>query len=384
MKNNIYKLGQICDFEGGSQPPKRDFIFEQKKNYVRFIQIRDFKSNKNLTYIPISNKNRLCNEDDILIGRYGASVGKILTGLSGAYNVALMKISPKTNLIEKKFLYYYLISSSFQESLKKISARSAQNGFNKKDIYDFSLNLPSKEKQKDIVDKLDFFFLKNNEAINLGKKNKNILVSLQSSIYQKNLNKDYREIKLIDVCTKITDGSHFSPKVVSSGYPYITVRDIHDDLINFNNCKFIDKKNFEILKNNGCAPLKDDLLFSKDGTVGKVSLVKEEKDFVVLSSLAILRPDKSVILPEYLNIILKSPEFLNEAIEKKTGAAIRRIILKNLKNIRIKLPELEEQKKLISNFELLKKQLDDFSNNLKRKINNHINLNKSVLKLYFE
>ena len=62
MKNNIYKLGQICDFEGGSQPPKRDFIFEQKKNYVRFIQIRDFKSNKNLTYIPISNKNRLCNE----------------------------------------------------------------------------------------------------------------------------------------------------------------------------------------------------------------------------------------------------------------------------------------------------------------------------------
>ena len=158
MKNNIYKLGQICDFEGGSQPPKRDFIFEQKKNYVRFIQIRDFKSNKNLTYIPISNKNRLCNEDDILIGRYGASVGKILTGLSGAYNVALMKISPKTNLIEKKFLYYYLISSSFQESLKKISARSAQNGFNKKDIYDFSLNLPSKEKQKDIVDKLDFFF----------------------------------------------------------------------------------------------------------------------------------------------------------------------------------------------------------------------------------
>ena len=81
---------------------------------------------------------------------------------------------------------------------------------------------------------------------------------------------------------------------------------------------------------------------------------------------------------------MKSPEFLNEAIEKKTGAAIRRIILKNLKNIRIKLPELEEQKKLISNFELLKKQLDDFSNNLKRKINNHINLNKSVLKLYFE
>ena len=45
-----------------------------------------------------------CEEDDILIGRYGASVGKILTGLSGAYNVALMKTKPNQDLINKKFL----------------------------------------------------------------------------------------------------------------------------------------------------------------------------------------------------------------------------------------------------------------------------------------
>ena len=57
MSYKIVKLGEICDFQGGSQPPKSNFIFEPKKDYIRFIQIRDFKSDKNFTYIPISKKN---------------------------------------------------------------------------------------------------------------------------------------------------------------------------------------------------------------------------------------------------------------------------------------------------------------------------------------
>ena len=83
------KLGEISDFEGGSQPPKSNFIHEPKKGYVRFLQIRDFASDKYITYIPDSKKNRHCDENDILLGRYGASVGKILINKKGAYNVAV-------------------------------------------------------------------------------------------------------------------------------------------------------------------------------------------------------------------------------------------------------------------------------------------------------
>ena len=101
---------------------------------------------------------------------------------------------------------------------------------------------------------------------------------------------------LMEVCEQITDGSHFSPK--SSGeeeYPYITVRDIDDDVIDFDNCKFISKNDYQSLLKNGCKPNSGDLLFSKDGTVGKVSLVDFNKDFVVLSSLAIIRPKNTII-----------------------------------------------------------------------------------------
>ena len=158
------KLGDVCDFQGGSQPPKKEFVYEEQKGYVRFIQIRDFKSDKNLTYIPVSNKNRLCRTDDIFIGRYGASVGQILRGLKGAYNVALMKTIPNEEFISKGWLFAYLNSSLFQKPLKEVSSRSAQNGFNKDDISSFELPLPPLAEQERIVAKLDAAFAEIDEA----------------------------------------------------------------------------------------------------------------------------------------------------------------------------------------------------------------------------
>jgi type I restriction enzyme S subunit len=101
----IKKFGEVCDFQGGSQPPKSNFIFEPRNGYVRFLQIRDFGSDKNITYIPESKKNRHCNEDDILLGRYGASVGKVLVNKAGAYNVAVMKTIPDEKVLYKRYFF---------------------------------------------------------------------------------------------------------------------------------------------------------------------------------------------------------------------------------------------------------------------------------------
>ena len=72
------QVRDVCQFQGGSQPPKTQFVYEPRPGYVRFIQIRDYASEKHLTSMAESAKNRLCNSDDIMIGRYGASVEKSL------------------------------------------------------------------------------------------------------------------------------------------------------------------------------------------------------------------------------------------------------------------------------------------------------------------
>jgi hypothetical protein len=82
-------LGSILDFKGGSQPPKSTFIYVPNKGYIRLLQIRDFGDNEVSTFIKKVFASKICVSEDVLIARYGASLGSTLTGMSGIYNVAM-------------------------------------------------------------------------------------------------------------------------------------------------------------------------------------------------------------------------------------------------------------------------------------------------------
>lgn len=147
------KFTDVFDIQGGTQPPKSTFIDESREGYVRLLQIRDFGARPVPTYIPLSKSLKLCEESDLLIARYGASLGRICTGMRGAYNVALAKlICPEG--INKKYAKYYLLSNHFQSPLLMLS-RSAQNGFNKEDLEEFEVPLPPLAEQTRIAQKLD-------------------------------------------------------------------------------------------------------------------------------------------------------------------------------------------------------------------------------------
>ena len=106
--------------ENGAQPPKSEHIYEEKPDYIRFIQNRDYYSDSHLTYIPVSNKNHLCSTDDIMIDKYG-DAGAVRYGLAGAFNVALLKIIPN-NCNEKEYIRDFLS----QEKIKNILFASSQ------------------------------------------------------------------------------------------------------------------------------------------------------------------------------------------------------------------------------------------------------------------
>ena len=134
-------LSDLMEYAGGSQPPASEFIFDKKDGYIRFVQIRDYDTDSHITYIPVSAKNKLCDEHDIMIARYGASLGRICFGINGAYNVALAKVFPKKPYY-REFLRCYLSSRSFYEGINNKGGRSAQAGFNQSDINSFELNFP--------------------------------------------------------------------------------------------------------------------------------------------------------------------------------------------------------------------------------------------------
>lgn len=135
-------LSDLMDYVGGSQPPASEFVFEKREGYIRFVQIRDYEDDSHITYIPNSSKNKLCEEHDIMIARYGASLGRICFGINGAYNVALAKVFPKQQYY-REFLRCYLSSRDFYVGINNIGGRSAQSGFNQSDINSFRLDFPT-------------------------------------------------------------------------------------------------------------------------------------------------------------------------------------------------------------------------------------------------
>ena len=128
---------QLFEISGGSQPPKSQFIDNPKSGYVRLYQIRDYGSNPIPVYIPKEKANKMTKEGDIILARYGASLGKVFWAKDGAYNVAMAKVIPlfESALVNKQYLFLFYQSSIYQYLIKDHS-RSAQAGFNKDDLTD--------------------------------------------------------------------------------------------------------------------------------------------------------------------------------------------------------------------------------------------------------
>lgn len=151
MKFEKLQIKDICDFVGGSQPPKSSFINEEREGYIRLIQTRDYKSDAFLTYIPDNSTTKFCNSSDIMIGRYGPPIFQILRGLSGAYNVALLKAMPKQN-IRNEYLYYFLKQESIFNYVEKLSPRTGgQTGVDLVSLNQYPILLPEIDYQDKVL-----------------------------------------------------------------------------------------------------------------------------------------------------------------------------------------------------------------------------------------
>ena len=142
----------MLEISGGAQPPKSEFSEVMKPGYIRLYQIRDYGEKPIPIYIPLSTASKTTVKGDILLARYGGSLGKVFIAEDGAYNVAMAKvILCYPEVLNQKFVYYYYLSSIYQNKLRSIS-RTAQAGFNSGDFEDMYFPLPPLEEQGRIVD----------------------------------------------------------------------------------------------------------------------------------------------------------------------------------------------------------------------------------------
>lgn len=158
----------------------------------------------------------------------------------------------------------------------------------------------------------------------------------------------YEEKRMEDCCISISDGDHLPPPKSEEGVPFITISNIDPMLnsIDFSDSMYVPKEYFDSLSDIRKAT-QNDILYTVVGSFGIPVLIKEKTDFVFQRHIAILRPNKEVVIPEYLYYIMKSKRFYAQADIYAIGSAQRTLSLSSLRRMKVSIPALEQQRKII-------------------------------------
>lgn len=159
---------------------------------------------------------------------------------------------------------------------------------------------------------------------------------------------DWEVNPLQDLCIKIQDGTHFSPKIAGGEYLYITSKNIKFGFLDFSNADRIDKiQHANIFRR--CDVRAGDLLLTKDGAnTGNAAINTIEEEFSLLSSVAFLRFDTKKYDPYYFlqQILTHAGQFrIKEAM---SGNAITRLTLEKIKKLYYSFPPTKAEQTAIA------------------------------------
>ena len=151
--------------------------------------------------------------------------------------------------------------------------------------------------------------------------------------------------RLGDICIQITDGSHNPPMgVEQSNYLMLSSKNIDDDHITFNDPRYLSQEDFEA-ENKRTNIKPNDLLITIVGTIGRVAIVPNSlTEFCVQRSVAVLKPKPEMVYNRFLMYYLQNMRPYLE--QESRGVAQKGIYLKQLSNLSIILPPLDEQRKI--------------------------------------
>ena len=379
---NTKRLLDVCDFQGGTQPPKDEWVNDPREGYVRMLQIRDYSQGdaKFVQYVKDTKRLHKCTKDDIMLSRYGY-IGQAFIGLEGAYNVALVKVVKKEEM-HTPYLFYYFQSYYFQHFLlSNVGARATIPGFNKDELENALIRIPEMCEQIEIASKI----AKVDELIDLHKQQINILEILVKSrfielfgTYPGN-EKGWNTENIRDVVSEVRYGSS-RPAVDGGRYPYLRMNNItYGGELDLSDTKRIDIPDNELAK---CTVRRGDVLFNRTNSkelVGKTCVYNRDEMMVLAGFVIRVRVNEKV-LPEFLSA------FLNTDFSKKmllgmckTAIGQANINAQELQNIGLYVPPIDLQQEFVD----FKIQVNKSKLAVQQGLEKLETLKKSLMQQYF-
>jgi len=390
MRNWVTKkLGEVYDVRDGTHDSPK-YV---KEGYA-LITSKNLK-NDNLNY---DNVNYITEQDYININkRSKVDVGDILFAMIGTFgnpivikdepdfaikNVALFKVP--TNQ-DSYFLKYYLDSGQVIEQMTKDAKGATQKFVGLGYLRNFEIPLPPLPEQQRIVAILDEAFAaiakaKANAEQNL-KNAKELFESYLQGVFE-NKGEGWEEKTLKEVCAKITDGTHQTPKYFDDGVIFLSSKNVTSGKIDWDNIKYIDEKQ-HLEMHKRVAPKVGDILLAKNGTTGVAAMVDRDLVFDIYVSLAHIRVLNEV-RPDFMLYFINSPVAKNQFNKRLKGMGVPNLHLEEIREVVISFPKLiNEQRKVVQKLDAFSAETKKLEAIYQQKINELEELKKSVLQKAF-
>jgi type I restriction enzyme, S subunit len=314
------------------------------------------------------------------------------------HGMNLLRLRLGHNFIYPKYAHYFMLSKLFREEVRqRVGHAVNQVSINQKNLSEVPFILPPLNEQKRIVEKLEKMLGKVEVVQARLDKIPAILKRFRQAVLAAacsgKLTADWRENKEIspvmelplgwnlvradEVCHKITDGEHQTPKRTDSGKMLLSAKNVRDSFIDYSNFDFISVDDFDKCLRRCNAEIDDVLIVCVGATIGRAAIVENPQKFALVRSVALLKPEK--VTGRFLLRVIQSP-FLQDQIKNVSqGSAQPCLYINRISALQIPFPPLEEQKEIVRRVEDLFKFADQIEARYKKARSYTDKLTQSIL-----
>jgi len=359
MEFDKLEIQEIAEVIAGQSPPS-DTYNESQIGLPFYQGMADFQEKHPKTRIWCSNPKKISEPNDILMS-VRAPVGPVnLANVKACIGRGISAIRVKKG-VSSEYLYYYLKSNRRQ--ISSLGVGTTFKAIRQEDVKKIKVDLPS---FKDQI-KIALILKKIEELIAQRKESLLQLNELVKSTFLKMLGdlRKHDQVSLDELCHKITDGTHDTPKRLKEGVKFITGKHIKPSYIDFKNSDYVTQEVHDEIYRR-CNPQYGDILYTNIGANLGTAAMNTVKYEFSMKNVALLKPNYERITSRYLENILNLEYQKNHIVRvSSSGAAQKFLSLKGIGQIRIPLPNLLAQGKFSEFVERIEKIKPKFKESLK-------------------
>jgi type I restriction enzyme S subunit len=372
----IKTLGEVCAYEKiqgiHSQLPYVG-LENIESHTARFIGSTEPLSMKSVTF-KFSSQH-------VLYGRLRPYLNKVFApDFEGHCSTEIFPIKPGLHL-SREYLLYWFLSDETVDRINETCTGARMPRADMNEVLGFDFPLPPLPEQHRIVAILDEAFdsiatAKANFEANLQNARALFESHLQSVFTQRG--EGWVEKPLQDVCEKITDGTHQTPKYFDDGVLFLSSRNVTSGKIDWENIKYIDTKQ-HLEMHRRVAPRVGDILLAKNGTTGVAAIVDRDVVFDIYVSLALLRT-LGEVRSRFLLYFINSPVAKQQFNNRLKGVGVPNLHLQEIREVVLGFPiDQGQQDAIVERLDLLNAEVGRLESLYQRKLAALDALKKSLL-----